>query len=161
MSDSTPDQAAVVKLMGDQRFCMLTTYAVEGDLHSHPMTPQRIEEGGDVWFFLDTTSETAANLIADPRVNLAFGDSSSWVSVAGHGALFHDTTMIDELWNPMVEAWFPDGKESENLTLLHVSANSAQYWDTPGGRVASALAFVRTKVTGDRPPGNSASVDLD
>jgi general stress protein 26 len=160
MSDSTPDQAAVVKIMEDQRFCMLTTYAAEGDLHSHPMTPQEIEEDGDAWFFLDTTSETAANLRTDPRVNLAFGDASTWLSVAGHGELLRDDAKIDDLWNPMVEAWFPDGKDSPDLTLLHVSADSAQYWDTPGGRVASALAFVRTKVTGDRPPGDSAAVDL-
>lgn len=160
MAHSTPDQATVVKIMEDQRFCMLTTYAARGDLHSHPMTPQKIEKDGDAWFFLDSMSETAANLGTDPRVNLAFGDGSTWLSVAGHGETVRDEVRIDELWNPMVEAWFPDGRESENLTLLHVSPDSAQYWDTPGGRVASALAFVRTRITGDRPPGDSGTVDL-
>ena len=60
----------------------------------------------------------------------------------------------------MVAAWFPDGKDSENLALLHVEADSAEYWDTPGGRVASAIAFVKTRITGGRPPGENEAVDL-
>ena len=42
----------------------------------------------------------------------------------------------------MVEAWFPDGKDSADVALLLVESDSAEYWDTPGGRIASALAFV-------------------
>lgn len=164
----TPQQAdpnhtdlnTVLGMMRDQRFCMLTSVAGDQELHSHPMTPQQIEDDGGVWFFLDNTSETATNLSADSRVNLAFGDSSDWLSVAGTGTLHHDRQKIEELWNPMVEAWFPDGKDSPELRLLKVEPQSAQFWDTPGGRVASVFAFVRTKVTGERPVGASGTVEM-
>lgn len=155
------DQSTVLGIMRDQRFCMLTTFATEGDLHSHPMTPQQVDDTGDAWFFLDNTSETATNLAKDNRVNLAFGDDSSWLSVAGNGTLHQDSAKTDDLWNPMVEAWFPDGKDSPSLRLLKVESTSAQFWDTPGGRVTSALAFVRTKVTGERPSGDSGTVEMD
>ncbi|KRF21008.1 hypothetical protein ASG90_00910 [Nocardioides sp. Soil797] len=154
------DQEAAVGIMRDHRFCMLTTFATEGELHSHPMTPQQVEDSGDAWFFLDATSETARNLAKDPRINLAFGDDSSWLSVAGTGTVRDDRSKIDELWNSMVEAWFPEGKDSPDLRLLRIEASSAQFWDTPGGKVASALSFVRTKVTGKRPAGESDSVEL-
>ena len=45
--------------------------------------------------------------------------------------------------------------------LLKVDADSAEYWDTPGGRLATAFSFVKAKVTGDQPDtGEKAVVDL-
>ncbi|QIX26664.1 pyridoxamine 5'-phosphate oxidase family protein [Nocardioides sp. JQ2195] len=161
MTTHTPaDQSTIVEMMRDQRFCMLTTFAPEGELHSHPMTPQRIDDDGDVWCFIDGTSESATNLIRDIRVNLAFGDSSTWLSVAGSGVVLDDRDKIADLWNPMVEAWYPEGAESPDVRLLRVEPVSAQFWDTPGGRVTSALSFVRSKITGDRPAGHSGTVEM-
>ena len=73
--------------------------------------------------------------------------------MAGHGEPRHDRAKVDELWNPMVEAWFPDGPGSEQVALLFVESDSAEYWDTPGGRVATALSFAKTKLLGGRPTG--------
>ncbi|MET0997309.1 MAG: pyridoxamine 5'-phosphate oxidase family protein, partial [Marmoricola sp.] len=56
--------------------------------------------------------------------------------------------------------WFPDGPDSQQVALLHVEADSAEYWDSPGGRVATAVAFVKTRLTGERPSGHSESVEL-
>jgi len=152
----------VVEIMRSDRFCMLTSIGVgdQGRLHSHPMTPQEVTEAGQVWFFIDHTSEQAANVNAEQRVNLAFSDGSTWLSVAGHGTVDHDRAKTDELWNSMVEAWFPEGQDSPDLALLRFDPDSAEFWDTPGGRVASALAFAKTKITGERPSGHSESVEL-
>ncbi len=164
MSDSPEPadlaQDKVVAIMRDDRFCMLTSVGPEGRLHAHPMTPQEITGDGDVWFFIDRSSEQATNIDAEKRVNLAFADGSTWLSLACHGRVLRDDAKIAELWNPMVEAWFPDGQDSPDLALLFVESDSAEYWDTPGGRVASALAFAKTKLTGERPSGHSESVDL-
>lgn len=167
MSDRTEhdehalQQEKVVEMMRGDRFCMLTSVGDEGRLQSHPMTPQEVTDEGDVWFFIDTTSHHADNIRAEKRVNLAFADGSTWLSVAGHGDVRTDRAKIEELWNPMVAAWFPDGKESPGVGLLHVETDSAQYWDSPGGgRVASALSFVKTRITGGRPAGTSEAVDL-
>jgi general stress protein 26 len=153
-------QDKVVSIMQGDRFCMVTSVGSHGRLHAHPMTPQEVTDDGDVWFFIDCTSEQAANIGAEKRVNLAFSDGSTWLSVAGHGRVLRDDAKIDELWNPMVEAWFPEGRDSPDLGLVYVESDSAEYWDTPGGRIASALAFVKTKVTGERPGGHSEAVNL-
>lgn len=151
----------VVQIMRGDRFCMLTSVGDQGRLQSHPMTPQEVTEDGDVWFFIDTSSSHAGYIRAEKRVNLAFSDGSTWLSVAGHGEIRQDREKIEELWNPVVEAWFPDGKDSPDVGLLLVGSDSAEYWDTPGGRVSSALAFAKAKVTGNRPQvGESASIDL-
>ena len=151
----------VVQIMRGDRFCMLTSVGGQGRLQSHPMTPQEVTEDGNVWFFIDTTSEHANHIRAEKRVNLAFADGSTWLSVAGHGDVRQDREKIEQLWNPMVEAWFPEGKDSPNVGLLFVESDTAEYWDTPGGKVASALAFVKAKATGSKPDvGESESVEL-
>jgi general stress protein 26 len=159
MAELTQDKA--VEIMRSERFCMLTSVGDEGRLHSHPMTPQEITDDGDAWFFIDTTSEHAENLRREKRVNLAFADSSTWLSVAGHASLRDDKDKIDELWSTTVEAWFPDGRDSPGVGLLLVESDSAEYWDSPGGRVASVLAYAKAKVTGGRPDvGESRSTQL-
>ena len=151
----------VVEIMRGDRFCMLTSVGEQGRLQSRPMTPQEVTDDGDAWFFIDVTSEHADLIRAEKRVNLAFSDGSTWLSVAGHGDVRQDREKVEELWNPMVEAWFPEGKDSPSVGLLFVESDSAEYWDTPGGRVATVLAFAKAKVKGDRPDvGESGTVEL-
>jgi general stress protein 26 len=154
-------QDKVIEIMRGDRFCMLTSVGDEGRLQSRPMTPQQVTDEGNIWFFIDTTSDHAEALGAEKRVNLAFADSSTWLSVAGHASFPHNREKVDELWNSTVEAWFPDGKDSPGVGLLFVESDSAEYWDSPGGRVGSVLAYAKSKVTGERPSvGESQSTDL-
>lgn len=154
-------QEKAIEIMRGERFCMLTSVGEEGRLQSHPMTPQQVTDEGDVWFFIDTASDHADNLRSEKRVNLAFADSSTWLSVAGHAILRQDREKVEELWNPAVEAWFPEGKDAPNVGLVLVESDSAEYWDSPGGRVASVLAYAKSKVTGNRPDvGEAQSTDL-
>ena len=44
--------------------------------------------------------------------------------------------------------WFPDGPDADHIVLLHVEGWSAEYWDSPGGRVASLISYAKAKVTG-------------
>ena len=53
-----------------------------------------------------------------------------------------------ELWNAGIAAWLPQGPDDPSVVLIKVHAESAEYWDTPGGRVASLLSFVKAKATG-------------
>jgi len=154
------DIEKVLKLMRAARFCMLTTR--DGDeLRSRPMTPQQITETGDVWCFVSTESEQVKQIAIAPHVNVSFDDGSSWVSLSGTAEVVRDEAKIDELWDRGAEAWFPDGRESADLALLHVRGTSAEYWNTPGGAVAAAVAFVQSAITGERPDvGENDAVDL-
>ena len=37
---------------------------------------------------------------------------------------------------------------AEDVVLLRIEGDSAEYWDTPGGAVASVLSFAKAKATG-------------
>ena len=149
-----------VEIAQDARFCMLTSTAADGALHARPMTPQQVTDDLESWFFISRSSEQAADLGARPDVNLSFDGSSDWLSVAGRATLVDDRALIKEMWNPVVEAWFPDGADDPDVQLLRVDAESAEYWKAPGGRAASLLSFVKAKVTGEPLEGEEGSVRL-
>jgi general stress protein 26 len=150
MSDETArdDTSTVAELLADERFGMFTTTDPTGTLISRPMALQEVEFDGDLWFFAARDSRKVAHIAADPQVNVTVTSSSTWVSLTGQAAVVDDREKKRELWNSVVEAWFPDGPDDDGVVLLKVTGDSAEYWDSPGGRVASLLSFAKAKVTG-------------
>ena len=44
-------------------------------------------------------------------------------------------------------AWLEGGPENPNNILIRVSADSAEYWDSPGSKVTQVANLVKAKVT--------------
>ena len=152
----------VAELIRDSRAGMLTTAAPDGTFISRPMAMQEVEFDGDLWFIAERDSRKMRHIAANPQVNVTVSSASTWVSLTGTAELVDDPGKKRELWNAFVEAWFPDGKESANVVLLRVEGESAEYWDTPGGRIASLVSFVRARVTGKRyEGGENEKVELE
>jgi general stress protein 26 len=151
-SQITDSTEKIVELIGQSGpIAMITTKAIDGTLKSRPMTLQETEFDGELWFFADRSSEQVEEIRLDPQVNVSFGSASTWVSLSGSAVISDDLGRKKELWSSAVEAWFPEGPESPDVVLLRVRGSSAEYWDSPGGRVATLLGFAKSKVTGDRP----------
>jgi len=136
-------------IIEDIDFCMLTTID-NGDLRSRPMSTQTAEFDGDIWFFTRDTTHKAEELAKDPRVCAAYSDpdENTYVSISGRGEIVHDRAKMEKLWNPILKAWFPDGLDDPGICLLKVTAERAEYWDSPSGKIVQALGFVKALVTG-------------
>lgn len=154
------NQPDVVKVLRESKWVMMTTARSDGKLLSHPMTPQEVTDDADVWFFASRSSDHADVLRQGGQVNLASSEAGEWLSVSGRAEFVEDRAKIDELWSNDVEAWFPGGKDDPDLGLLLVVTNSAQFWGTPGGKVAALAQIVKSRVTGDRPAGDSDTTAL-
>ncbi|MBH0082645.1 pyridoxamine 5'-phosphate oxidase family protein [Salinibacterium sp. SWN167] len=147
-------------IMKKTRIAMLTSVSADGALHSHPMTVQEAEFDGDCWFLASAESDTVNQLLAHPQVNLAYAGSSEWLSLSGSAEIIRDVAKKKELWNSFTDVWFEDGAEDPSVVLIHVKADSAQYWESPG-KVATLVSVVAAKVTGDEPhTGSSESVTI-
>jgi general stress protein 26 len=158
---TTDDTRTVAELLKGQRFGFLTTITMDGRLTSRPMTLQEVEFDGDLWFFAERDSTPVQHIAASPEVNVGAGSGSSWVSLTGDAVVVEDAAKKRELWNGAVDAWFPQGPDDDSVVLIKVQADSAEYWDTPGGRLATAFSFVKAKVTGERiDAGENEKVDL-
>jgi general stress protein 26 len=159
MTDTTPTQK-VAELIKDFRFAMFTSRNAEGKLVAHPLTVQESEFDGDLWFLISKSASFVVDIARDDRVGVSLSSNDSWVSLSGTAGLVEDREKVRELWNPMVEAWFPDGPDDPTVGLLKFSAESAEYWDSPGGKIASIFSFVKSKITGQQYDADNEKVDL-
>jgi len=138
----------LVELMDDMHVAMMTTLGPEG-VRSVPMARQQVEPDAEMWFITARDTDHVRSIEADPRVALTFSSRDAWVAATGTAAVVDDETKLRELWNTFAEAWLPGGPEDPNAALIRVDVDRAEYWDTPGGRVASLVSFAKTKLTGD------------
>lgn len=63
-------------------------------------------------------------------------DHELFASVHGRLSLDTDPDVIDELWNPYVEAWFEGGRDDPELVLLRFDADRAEIWENESGLFA-------------------------
>ena len=158
---SAEDTRKVAELIKGERFAFLTTVAPGGKLTSRPMTLQEVEFDGDLWFFAERGSHPVDHIATNSQVNVGVGSGGTWVSLTGSATVVDDVAKKKELWNGGVEAWFPQGPEDPSVVLIKVDGDSTEYWDSPGGRLATALSFVKAKATGERiDAGENKKVEL-
>lgn len=140
------------ELIQDVRIAMLTTVADGGRLRSRPMATQRAPFDGTLWFFTAAPSGKTEEIQDDSDVGLSYAapDDDVYVSVSGRARLVRDRAKIDELWHADLKAWFPDGKDTDDLALLRVDVERAEYWSAPGGAVVRLVGFVKAAATGER-----------
>lgn len=159
MTDTTATQR-LAELIKDFRFAMFTTRNAQDRLVAHPLTVQETEFDGDLWFLVSRSASFIDDLRRDHHAGVSLSSNGSWVSLSGTATLVADAAKVRELWSPTVEAWFTDGPNDPDVGLLKFSAESAEYWDSPGGKLASLFSFVKAKVTGEPYDAENEKVDL-
>lgn len=156
---SESGQRTLVELLEDLPIGMLTTYGPDGP-RSIPMARQEVEPSAEMWFITARDTRHVRDLASEPRVTLTFSSRDSWVALNGRATVVDDQAKLEELWNTFAEAWMPEGPENPNAVLLRVELDEAEYWDTPGGKVASLVSFAKAKLTGDTFDADHGTVDL-
>lgn len=130
-------------------FCMLTTID-GGVLRSRPMSTQRFEFDGDLWFFTNENSHKIDEIEKDDRACVAYSkpEDNVYLSCSGRAEVVQDRAKIEELWNPVHEAWFPEGLDDPTLCLLKVKVEQAEYWDGPNSTLVQLFDMVKAIATG-------------
>lgn len=149
----------LVDLLDDMPIAMLTTFGPEGP-RSVPMARQEVEPSAELWFISARDTAHTRAVEQEPRVSLTFSSRSAWVAVYGRATVVDDREKLGELWNTFAEAWLPGGPDDPNAVLLRVDVEQGEYWDTPGGKVASLISFAKTKLTGDTYDAEHGQVDV-
>jgi len=163
MSDHTTEDQheRVIELLRGSKVAMLTFHDAGGALLSKPMATQDVDFDGTIRFIAERSSDKARAIGADPRVNVAYSNNGSWVSVAGTARVVDDVAKLEELWSSFTSAWLEGGPDNPENVLIEVDAESAEYWAAPGTSTMISLAnLVKAKVTGTRIEGDNEQVDL-
>lgn len=146
----------IAELIKDLRMAMFVTIDERGFPNSRPMATQGDDFTGTLWFFSDRNSPKVRDIANHPTVNVVYMKSAqeSYLSLIGTAEVDNDRDRMRALWSPWMKSWF-DSAEDPDLCLLRVTVSEGEYWDTPGGKVASLLSLVKGAVTGD--PGDMES----
>lgn len=151
-SRSSQSTTKLAKLIHGIQFAMLTTVVRGSTLRSRPMATQKTPFDGTLWFFTDDNSAKAHEIGRDKHVNLSYADpdANRYVSISGRATLVKDETRMRKLWNPIYKAWFPKGLDDPHITLLKVTVDQAEYWDSPTSKVVQLFGFIKAAVTGKK-----------
>ena len=160
--DRETQMDTVIDLVKKARTAMLTTRTREGRMVSRPLAVQDVEFDGDLWFFSNDPSHKTEEIAADPQVNASMQSGGGFLSISGTAEVVHDRSRFDEYWSPMVEAWFPEGKDAPDLALLVVHGETAEFWEADKPKLVMAFEIARAAVTRKGRPdvGKNETVDL-
>jgi general stress protein 26 len=150
MKSESSDIQKLGKLIKGIKVAMLTTQDDDGTLRSRPMATQQAEFDGMLWFFTQASSHKVDEIDREHNVNLSYADAADnrFVSVSGRARLVREKGKIDELWSPILKAWFPKGKDDPDVALLRVDVEKAEYWDAPSSTLVKLVGFAKAVVTG-------------
>lgn len=166
MNKESNDFQKLVHMIKDIKFTMLTTVSQDGSLHSRPMGTLEVNTDtfdGTLWFISRKDSIKNQNIKKDKHVNLAYAnpDKQQYVSVSGKAFVSQDKEKMQKFWSPMLKAWFPQGLEDPELSLIGINAESAELWDSPPGKIVQLLGFAKSAVTGRPYDQKNQSEHLD
>lgn len=139
-------------LLKEMKTGMLTTIGDEEELRSRPMYMQNFDaDKNELWFFAGQNSGKVIDIQKNPHVHLSFADASdgSFLSICGQARAVDDFEMKKKLWAVPLLAWFPEGLEDPNLTLICVKMSSAEYWDS-ASKFIQLFGYTKAILKGER-----------
>ncbi|MEP6466969.1 MAG: pyridoxamine 5'-phosphate oxidase family protein [Parafilimonas sp.] len=131
--------------------CLFCTKIETGKAFStRPMSAQKVDDNGNIWFLSDKDSLKNMEIKDDDNVQLLFSGSShsDFLSVYGKASILFDKEKIKELYEPIVKAWFKEGEDDPNISVIKIEPSEGYYWDTKHGKLISLAKIVASMVSG-------------
>ena len=73
-----------------------------------------------------------------------------------------DRSRIDKYWNPVVAAWYPDGKEDPALTLIRFDGDDGRVWVSDKGALGFGYQVLKANLTKTTPDvGGVSDINLN
>ncbi len=138
--------------------CMFHTRRPTGEMDTRPMMIQQVDDVGSLWLLSGRSSSKNEELRNDPWVMLTITDDGhqEYLVLEGDVMISDDRAKKEEVFTSFAKAWFPEGVDDPELTLLKVKVTDGHYWDTKDGKLVSLMKIAGAAVSGT--PNDSGSV---
>ncbi|MCW6510267.1 pyridoxamine 5'-phosphate oxidase family protein [Lichenifustis flavocetrariae] len=164
MTDDVAGRRKVLELIEGMDYALFITRGRDGaPLHARPMAYRSVEGDGDLWFFTKKDSRKVKEVETDPQILVSFADPKQqhFVSINGRAEIVADRATVTKNWSEIYRAWFPGGPSDENVVMIRVHAERAEYWDTPTSALVYAFGYLKAVATGQPArAGEIGTVDL-
>ena len=116
--------------------------------HFRPMTAFWEAETRDLWFYAYRDAELTQAVGEGAEAMFTFQNKHAtlWACIGGRLHVDHDPERLQRFWSPVVEAWYPEGKDDPRLTLLHLEAESGEVWINEKGPLRFGLDVLKANL---------------
>ncbi|MEO5732460.1 MAG: pyridoxamine 5'-phosphate oxidase family protein [Rubrivivax sp.] len=125
--------------------CFFCTGAKVGESNAtRPMSVQKVDDQGNLWFMSASDSHKNQELQRDPSVSLFFQGSehSDFLHLRGTASISRDRQIIEKLWEPVMKTWFIEGRDDPRITVIKVIPTEGYYWDNKHGNVVAGIKMM-------------------
>lgn len=139
------------ELIENNNTCFLCTSIVSGSSFSaRPMTVQKVDDDGYLWFLSANDSKQNAEIQEDHAVQLLFQGTKTYdyLSLYGEAAITENKNKIKELWKPLLKAWFTEGEDDPRISVIKFMPHEGYYWDTKHNKLVSFIKIVAGAIIG-------------
>lgn len=127
--------------------------------HTQPMTAFVERDAQRIWFFTRRDTDLVRHTGEGHEAMFIFQQKDLQACIGGTLRLSHDPARIDKYWNAVVAAWYPQGREDPNLTLLSFECSDAEVWISQAGPVKFAWEIAKANATHRTPDlGGKANI---
>jgi general stress protein 26 len=82
-----------------------------------------------------------------------------YVAIAGSADISRDPQLIRHLWSPTHRAWFPEGRDDREATVIRLVIDRIDYWEPPSNQAVRLVQAVKALLT--RRPVDTPMKTLD
>lgn len=135
----------IKELAGQTGTCFFTTRVVTGKpAATRPMSVQKVDEQGNLWFLTAVDSHLVEDLKTDSSAHLYFQGSahSDFLSLYGKAIVSADKAKIKELWEPICKTWFTEGENDPRIRVVEVTPTEGYYWDNKHGNFVAGIKIM-------------------
>ena len=124
--------------------CFFCTAVSRGSGGARPMTVQKVDDRGNLWFLSAADSHTNLELEENPAVRLFFqaSEHSGFMTLTGTATVTRDRKRIGELWEPVLKTWFTEGEDDPRITVLKFVPQGGYYWDNKHGNTVAGIKML-------------------
>jgi general stress protein 26 len=140
----------IKELVEKANSCFFCTTPASTGIGTRPMSVQKVDERGMLWFLSPNDSHKNADIAANPEVKLYFRGSahSDFLYLEGTATITEDKAILKALWEPLLKTWFTEGEEDPRISAIKVAPTNGYYWDTKHGNAVAFLKTIAGAVTG-------------
>jgi len=151
-----------IKELAEEKMCLLCTQRKDGSLVSRPMSTAQVDDQGFIWFFSPKDSGKNKEISQNPIIYLMYMEAGKqhYLTLRSKAMIVYDKNKVEQLWNPFLKAWFTEGKDDPNISLLKIDPEEGHYWDEKDGKLVSMIKTGIAALTGTKGLDGSLQGDI-
>ena len=154
---SSPEHKKLIwNLIKDIKIGMLTTQSTDesASLRARPMSLVQEAYDGTLYFFTSKNASKVDEVKKEKEeVCITFTDHkhATFVSLSGTAELTQDADLINRYWSEGVAAWFPNGKEDEDVAMLAIKIHKGEHWKSDESKLVQLFELAKANVLEETP----------